>query len=278
MSAPHRMLATLIIPLLDQRVDWLDRCMSSALHQTNPCEVIVVYSEQTRDAALTYLMLQEERYVNLTTVKRPPGSRFPGAINLGFKLATAARVGLVFTDDWIELDCVARCLSLDTDIVSTSQTGFDADGITFRYRRNVSPETFSKCDTLEEKARCLGHFFLFKAAILDKIGGVDENVGLTGCDDFDMIWSMLERNASVGIVEDALYNARDHQETRLTMRSKDEQVEDMKKVLVKHGVRGIEFDRLIALHSRWYGRPVHHVMQETEDHVESSRDISTRPR
>ena len=89
------------------------------------------------------------------------------------------------------------------------------------------------------------------------MGGVDEQVGLTGPDDFDMIWTLLERGASVSIVPAQLYNYRDHGGERLTLRSVEAQVGDLRKILDKHGVHGEERARIIAWHSASYGLPYH---------------------
>ena len=62
-----------------------------------------------------------------------------------------------------------------------------------------------------------------KRALLN-VGGVDEHVGLTGCDDYDLIWTMLERGATVHVLERPLYNYRDHGEERLTLRSREAQI------------------------------------------------------
>lgn len=255
------MQATIVIPLLDQRVSWLEKSLLSALEQSAPCEVIVIYSSRTNDAAMQLLDSLAARYPNLKSGKRHPGDRFPEAVNMGFNLATTDRIGLLFSDDWIEAECVERCLEIDADIVSTSQTGYAEDAETVVYRRSQSSEAFNALGKVEEKANYLTHFFLFKKSILDLVNGVDENVGLTGCDDFDMIWSMLEQNATVGIVPQHLYNARDHPGIRLTNRPAELQIEDFKKILEKHGVEGSEFDRILSAHGRWFGRPAHAVLQ-----------------
>jgi len=89
------------------------------------------------------------------------------------------------------------------------------------------------------------------------VGGVDEQVGLTGPDDFDMIWTLLERGASVSIVGEQLYNYRDHSGERLTLRGAQAQIDDLQKILDKHGVHGEERAQILAWHSVAYGLPYH---------------------
>jgi GTPase SAR1 family protein len=96
-----------------------------------------------------------------------------------------------------------------------------------------------------------------------EVGGLDESLGdFPGIDDFDLIWTLLERGASVAIVEASLYNYRDHHRERLTLRDADQAVRTMGRILDKHGLAGDEKQRVLALHAPWYGRPVHVVHAE----------------
>jgi hypothetical protein len=73
---------------------------------------------------------------------------------------------------------------------------------------------------------------------------------------------MLEQGATVAIVEKCLYNYRDHDGERLTLADPAEAVRNLEKILHKHQVQEPEFSRLIAGHSRWYGKPIHQVLRE----------------
>jgi hypothetical protein len=119
---------------------------------------------------------------------------------------------------------------------------------------------YSQLRSLRDRATYLGHFLMFRRNTLLSIGGVDETIGNVGPDDFDMIWSLLETDASVMIVEEKLYCCRDHSGVRLTVRPKEDQVRDLEKILDKHGVFGAERENWIALHSRWFGRTLQEVV------------------
>src|SRR5262249_33120969 len=54
-----------------------------------------------------------------------------------------------------------------------------------------------------------------------------------------------------------LYNYRDHSGERLTLRSAQAQVDDLEKILDKHGVHGEERTQILAWHSVAYGLPYH---------------------
>ena len=72
--------ATIVIPLLRQRDEWLEASVRSALAQTIPCEVVVVTSPMTPPSNLAVLAgLADDRLVVLA--QRRPG--FAAAMNTG---------------------------------------------------------------------------------------------------------------------------------------------------------------------------------------------------
>jgi glycosyltransferase involved in cell wall biosynthesis len=249
--------ASIVVPLLVQRDAWLRQCLLSALHQSVPTEVIVVTSPRTTASNIRILADLERRYHHLRILREPPRSGFAGAINAGIDYASTGRVGLLLSDDWLDATAVEECLQRSTDIVSTGARIYAADGITRLAELPMIMSQFEAQPTLEAKADYLKHFFLFVRARLVEVGGVDETVGLTGPDDYDMVWTLLEHGATAGVTERPLYNYRDHFGDRLTLRARSEQVLDLGKILDKHGVHGEERTRVIERHSAWYGLPWH---------------------
>jgi glycosyltransferase involved in cell wall biosynthesis len=184
---------------------------------------------------------------------------FAAALNTGIHVASAERVGFLLSDDWLDSRAVEQCVGHEADIVSTGLRGVADDGVQIldQLGRTPSLDEFRSLPSLERQASYLQHFLLFKKRALREVGGVDEQVGLTGPDDFDMIWTLLERGASVAIVAEQLYNYRDHSGERLSLRSVEAQVGDLRKILDKHGVHGAERAKIIAWHSAAYGLPCH---------------------
>ena len=129
-----------------------------------------------------------------------------------------------------------------------------ADGVTLRkpLHHRTSLAEFERRPTLQEKARYLEHFFLFRKQALLDVGGVDEDIGLVGPDDYDLIWTLLEWGRSVDVVEDRLYNYREHGGERLTLRPLELQQVDLEKILNKHGVTGAEGRRLLRAQRQAY--------------------------
>lgn len=247
--------ASLVMPLLRQRDDWLERCVHSALAQTVPCEALVVIADATPESNRAVLAELRRTTAALRVVVRDrPG--FAAAINTGIRRASTDRVGLLLSDDWLEPDTVEACLAHDADIVSTGMMFWAADGVTRldSLVRTPNHGIFDRLPSLERKASYLSHFFLFGRAALQAIGGVDETIGTTGPDDYDMIWTLLERGASVALVGRGLYNYRDHDGERLTLRPREAQIADLIRIFDKHGVPQAERAALIERKAVWYGQ------------------------
>lgn len=249
--------ASIVIPLLSQVDAWLKRAVESALDQTVPCEVIVVRSPQTPPSNCHILEQACLRYPQLRVLERLPGMRFAAALNLGIRSATTGRIGFLLSDDWLDPRTVEKCLPRSADLVSTGRTFFAADGTTI-LRELGRPHLKEHYDALKTQAdRCdyLNHFFLFRREALLAVGGVDETLGDSpGVDDFDLIWCLLDQGATVSLVDEPLYNYREHDGVRLTTRNREEMIATFGRILDKHGMVGAERDELMREHSRWFGR------------------------
>ena len=107
------------------------------------------------------------------------------------------------------------------------------------------------------------------------VGGVDETIGLTGADDYDLPWTLIESGASITLVERGLYHYRDHEEQRLTLRNRDQQMRDVARLLTKHGIVGEQRERLVQAKKKWYGEPCYAVMQALDR--QQKTDNQTKP-
>ena len=223
-----------------QRDDWLEQSLRSALDQTVPTQVIVVTAAQTPKSNHAVLRGLASTAGDLLQVYQRPRPGFAVALNEAFRRADAVRVGLLHSDDWLDSRAIEASLGLSADIVSAGKQIWaeEADGGLLMTREVIgSMSEYRQVPTLEHKARYLTHFFFFsRAAVLD-VGGVDETLGdLSGVDDFEMVWRMLEAGASVAFTAGSHYRVRDHPGDRLTMRSSAEQLVSLGRMLDKHAV------------------------------------------
>jgi len=259
--------ATIIVPLKRQSDSWLKQCVRSALAQTVPCEVIVVRSNETPSSNVRVLETLQDEWNNLRLLveQAPESFHFPGALNLGIRSASAERIGFLLSDDWLSPEAVEQCLPLSADIVCTGLTAYVDDSLTIceGASQTLTMAKYLSLPSLEAKASYLQHFFVFRKEALLKVGGLDESIGnFPGIDDYHLIWTMLEQGATVAIVEKRLYNYRDHEGERLTLADKAQATRNLEKILRKHRISEAEVQRLLAVHSRWFGKPIHNVLAE----------------
>ena len=260
---PAPPIASIVVPLLRQRDPWLAQCVRSAIEQTVPCEVLVVVSPLTPPANRATLERLEPGRGSPRVLAQEPDTGFAAAINTGIRAAVTDRIGFLNSDDWLEPAAVETCLrASEAEIVSTGMAIHPAEGTAPFFRRSRSRDEYARLRDPEAKANYLGAFLLFRREALLSVGGVDETIGLTGPDDYDLIWTLLETGARVEIVEEILYHYRDHREERLTLRSREEQIADLEAILDKHGVRGARRRRILREHAPWFGRPVRAALSE----------------
>ena len=278
LAAPQPDQATIVMPLRQQRDEWLEKAVLSALCQTIPVAVIVVTSPATPASNRTVLQRIGAAHPRLRVIERPTGAGFADAINLGFREAGTPRVGLLLSDDWLSPETVETCLARDADIVGTARVAYDADGTQVLWQTGSDQARYDSFTDDQSRASYIGHFLLFRRSVFLDAGGVDPTIGLTGADDYDLIWTMLEHGASVSLIPQALYHYRDHDGQRLTMRRQEDQIRDLRKILTKHGVPTDEMERLVAAKARWYGVPCHVAIKNPEWYREPAEvAVATEP-
>jgi hypothetical protein len=254
MGAPP---ATIVIPVRRQVDAWLERSVWSALDQTTLCEVVVVTAWDTPSSNIRSLeRLTREAPDRLRVV--PEAQRgFPQALNTGIRAASAPRVGILQSDDWLDPNALETCLGFDADIVSAGSFSWHADGTTLIPEACLlsTPDGYVRCVTLERKAAYLQPLLLLRRTAVEACGGVDESLGdAPGLDDFDLIWTLLERGASVAVAGKSVYNYRDHPGERLTLGDRARMEATMSAILTKHGLSGDEHESVLAGHAKWFGR------------------------
>ncbi len=257
MDVNYTIQVSIVIPLLEQKPSWIEQSVSSALTQTIPCDVIVVMSHDTPPSNRDVLTRLQKKHSRLDVLTSPIDCGYACSINLGIKRATTERLGFLLADDWLQPNAVESCLRSEADIISTRMAIYTADGQTLLETSSTSNSELALREDLHEKAQYLGHFLLFNREKLLEVGGVDTRVGSTGPDDFDLLWTLLERGARARIIEAPLYNYRDHTESwRLSLRPPSEQLVNLEKIFDKHGLSVDLRPSLREAHGRWYGKSI----------------------
>lgn len=258
--------ATLLIPIIDQDPGYLRKALNSAATQDVATDVLVVVDPRTDERTRTVV----RRFVGHASCFQvldagPEG--FGASLNAGFRAAQTRRVGLLFSDDWIEPDTIRHACKIPADIVSTGAVVHHQDGSHSQSTR--CPDAFAAITSHRERARYLSHFLLLDRHLVLSIGGVDESVGSTGVDDFDLLWTLLERGATAGLLNLPLYNYRDHARPRLSLRPARRQTAELSSVLTKHGEDEAISQVILAQHSRYFGRMIGEAEVSDRDEVSS---------
>ena len=259
--------ASVLIPLLRQDDSYLERAVRSACDQTVPCQVVVAVSSRTPDDNVALLDHLQTAYPQLRVIEEDRPRGLGGALNSALRRAAAERVGFLMSDDWLDPEAVSACLAHDCDIVSTGLRTYREDGTELPGAGiDLTPEAFAARPSLHLQAKYLSHFFLLRKAKVLEAGGVDESLD-AGCgpDDFDLIWTMLERGATVGIVPRRLYNYRDHGGDRLTLAQRGASLDALRRILDKHGVSGRERLQTLISHGFWQGKSLEQGLQQIKD-------------
>ncbi len=231
--------ASIVVPLLGTEDAWLERSVRSAVRQDR-AEVVVVASRAATATSLRVLGSLARQFGNLQVVPLASGGT-GAAINTGIDEAAADRIGFLMPEDWLEPDAIAQTLAVAADVVGTGAAYYGLDGTTRHDELTRIPDATAIATLAgpEAVASYLTPFLLFDRDRLAVVGGVDERIAL-GADDYDLVWRLLERGASVAVVERALYIVRDPE------RRQDAWFADLDMILAKHGASESTRARLLA--------------------------------
>jgi glycosyltransferase involved in cell wall biosynthesis len=231
---------TLLLPCW--RPDWsfLREAVASVLGQTSPLWELLICCEAGEDEAVRQQVTAwtgADRRVAILVNER---KLLSGALNTGMRRAATEFVAILLGDDLLAPEAVAvlgrnildhpRC-----DFFHSSRRIIDENG------ENISPvyparESFA----LEEFKRWspVKHMLCFRREKALEIGGIDENLGLHGADDYDFPWCMAEAGCVFRAVPECLYLYRDHhQHFRLTTHVPlTVQLQELEKIWRKHGM------------------------------------------
>ena len=189
---------------------------------------------------------------------RQTGTGLTRALNTGMRNAETPYACNLLADDLLSgnavevLEAAIRCFPA-VDFFHSSRQVIDETGrpVSSIYR---APESF----TLEDFKRHgpVKHLHCWKIASALAIGGMDENLGPHGADDYDFSWCMAEAGYQFRAIEECLYFYRDHRDGyRLTTHVPvDQQIGELRKICSKHGLTPKETEERIGRAASGYLR------------------------
>ena len=204
-------------------------------------------------------------FEGLESFNRGDDCRLPCALNQAVKRVTTNRIGILHSDDWFEPQAIEACLRHDADIVCTQSHVRSACGSEIIETSRTTDAGFRDCEDYQSQADYLNHLYVFKRTKLLEVGGVDDRIGLTGVDDYDLLWTLLENGASMSIVEDPLDNYRDHDNSwRLSLQDPVTQLNNLERILDKHKYAEADRRQVRQQHGRWYGKTISQVRKQQQ--------------
>lgn len=241
---------TFIIPVKDPHRWYFNKALASLMHQTDPRWQGIVVSE-AGDPAMEGWRPPDDRIWRLTN----EGKLLSGAINTGLLKVGTEFAAVLLGDDQLTIKAVQ---TLNTyaetfpaaDFFHSSMRYIDGSGKEIRDSRESRPLAHME-DFLTHGVT---HLMCFRVAKALAIGGVDENLGLHGADDYDFPWTMWERGAKFQDVPETLYEYRIHHDHyRLTTHvPKEIQKLELRKIFAKHGLPPDRIEREIAARESGY--------------------------
>ncbi len=245
---------TVILPLKYYYREFLFKAIQSIINQSSSnWNLLIVVEPEDRIHFQELLKTQlEDSRVELIISER---KGFPGKINTGMNVATTQYVSILLGDDMWAKDTIQVLNGYikkfpHIDFFHSSRVIIDEKD------KHISPVYRSKENfTLNDfkMGSPVKHLLCWRREKGIAIGGVDESIGLTGPDDYDFPWVMVEQGASFKAVPECLYLYRNHCEcSRLTSHQPlSTSKKGTRGILKKHGVGFFERTMIIAKKRRY---------------------------
>lgn len=186
------------------------------------------------------------------------GNSVCSALNTGMRLAESEFVCSLHDDDRLSPQAVGEVLRAISahplvDYFHSSNRWIDEKDRFLSEPRRPNPEVRAENFVNGGQVK---HLHTWRVSAACAIGGFDESLGAHGADDYDFPWSMAEAGFRFQAVQECLYYYRDHRTApRLTTHvTLQKQVEEIARIMRKHGVEEREIQRQIEVRSAGYLR------------------------
>jgi glycosyltransferase involved in cell wall biosynthesis len=232
-------LVTALVPVRAYSSPYLTDAIESLQQQTSPTwqsRIVVEPRERAGIESGLGSLLDDPRIVIIEN----EGRNLAGAFNTGMRTATTEFVAILLADDLWTPDAVA-VLEREirdrptVDFFHSARRVIDDDGESIS---SVHPPTPTVTLADFQTRSPVKHLLCWRRAMAIDIGGMDESLNSVGPDDLDFPWTMAERGATFGAVEDCLYQYRDHRSHyRLTTHlPRSVHRRELARIFRKHGV------------------------------------------
>lgn len=250
-------LLTILIPCKDPKPSFFKESLSSVFAQTNQDWKLLVIDDHSKDKEVLDILegLINSQDKRVSVVKNE-SNMVTGALNTGMKHCNTPYVCSLHCDDLLAETAVEILQDYikhypDTDYFYSSRLFIDDSGYPAG-KLIVAKYAF---DLDDFKHTCpVKHLHCWKVEPALAIGGMDEQLGPHGADDYDFPWCMAEAGYKFKAIADCLYYYRDHRaHYRLTTHVPlNFQVAELDKIFRKHGMSDEEIEMEIKSRKERY--------------------------
>jgi len=246
---------TVLLPIKDPHPQFFREAIKSIIDQTSDVWKLIIIGENGELLVLQELLGVHRAHPNISVI-RNESHLLSGALNTGMRAAKTDFVCILLGDDLLARNAVEILAQNirrypDVDFFHSSRSVINEDSKVIS-KVYVSKANFSISDFI--KGSPVKHLLCWRREKGLAIGGVDENLGVHGADDYDFPWSMAEAGCSFKAIPECLYYYRDHREhERLTTHIPlDVQVQELKRIFEKHGMTPREINDQIKFRKAGY--------------------------
>jgi glycosyltransferase involved in cell wall biosynthesis len=239
---------SILMPCKDQKKEFFLDAVGSVVRQTSPDWVLLVLANpDSPDELCEWAASFSDPRIRF---ERCPRTGFAHALNHGMHLACSRFVSILLSDDRYSPEAVATLLAYrkrfpGAEFLHSARRHIDSSG---NFWGPVMPSRVEfTMDYFLTRGSPVKHLLCWDRDKALSIGGMDEEISLHGCDDYDFPWRMAEAGARFQAVEECLYEYRlHHQHSRLTTTVPvTRQMDVLRIIFDRHGADSRQADRYL---------------------------------
>ena len=232
-SFPRAPLISILTPVFNTPVAWLETAVDSVLAQVyENWELVLIDDASTDEATVAALARLTSRDPRIRLTRLDQNGGISVASNQGLSVASGEWIGLLDHDDLLEPDALFRNVVLlqthpDADLIYSDEDkltehGFDAP----LFKPDWSPDFFLSYNYI-----C--HFTILRRARVDEVGGFRSE--FDGAQDYDLFLRIVEKTQRIHHLPRILYHwRRSATSTSDNIRRKPKALEAGKKAIAEH--------------------------------------------
>lgn len=246
---------TILLPCRDQKKEFLQDAINSVLKQTSPDWTLLVIVDHDTPEAIKALVCGDAR-IKLIVSDAPVGSAVAGALNAGLRKTETEFCCVLLSHDRLAPEAIGTLKKYikenpEIDFFHSSRAFIDSSGVQqgeiMQVRKEISSSYFK---TVGSPVK---HLLCWRFTAGQAVGGMDEELGLIGPDDYDFPWKMYDAGCKFMPVGECLYFYRAHHDFyRGTVNLPvHKHLEVLRRMFEKHGVSKEETDAFLKSAHRY---------------------------